>query len=329
MNKNIGKLPTYFKLEKIRNDKRVVVYMACVLIATVLWFLNALSKDYSTLVSYPVKYMNPPSHQFLANRPPTKLELKVEAHGFTLLRHKLSFSFSPIILNLNNITKDIQPQNGTYEIQSSILLHRIRSQVSNEITILEIHPDVIPIKLDSLKSKTVPVKANVEITFQPQFNLKEPVSMAPKKINITGPSSVIDTIVNLNTEKVVYKEVDRNVEKNVKILHPAKTEINPEKVLLKIDVEKYTEKEIRIPVLVRNKPDNVNIKLFPSEVKVTCLVGLSEFENLTADDFKAVVDFNNTNNDTKNLNVKIEQKSSFIQLVRFAPESVEYLIETN
>ena len=94
-------------------------------------------------------------------------------------------------------------------------------------------------------------------------------------------------------------------------------------------MEKYTEKEIKIPVVVINKPDNVNIKLFPSEVKVTCLVGLSEFEDLTANDFKAVVDFNNANGDTKNLNVKIEQKSSFIQLVRFTPESVEYLIETN
>ena len=329
MNKNISKLPTYFKLEKIRNDKRVVVYLVCVLIATILWFLNALSKDYSTLVSYPVKYMSPPSHQFLANQPPSKLELKVEAHGFTLLRYKLSLSFSPIVLNLNNITKDIQPQNGTYEIQSSGLLRRIRNQISNEITILEIHPDVILIKLDSLRSKTVPVKADVEIAFQPQFNLKDPISLTPNKINITGPSSILDTILSLSTEKVTYKAVEQNVEKNVRILHPLKTDINPEKILLKIDVEKYTEKEIKIPVLVRNKPDNVNIKLFPSEVKVTCLVGLSEFENLTANDFKAVVDFDNTNGDTKNLNVKIEQRSSFIQLVRFTPESVEYLIETN
>lgn len=329
MNKNISKIPQYFRIEKLRNDKRIVVYLVCVLIATALWFLNALSKDYSTTISYPVRYVNPPSHQFLANQPPSKLDLKVDAHGFTLLRYKLSLSFSPIVLNLGNITKNEVAQNGTYRIQTSGLMRRIKSQVSNEISIIEIQPEVISIVLDSLKTKMVPVKSNFNLEFMPQYNLQKPIQLSPRHVKITGPSATIDTIQSLRLEKLTLKELDQNMATNVKVLHPEKTEVDPEKVLVTIEIEKYTEKDIKVPILVKNKPEGVNVKLFPSEVKVTCLVGLSEFENVSSKDFSAVVDYNDVTNESRNLNVKIEQKSSFIQLVRYSPVNVEFLTETD
>ncbi len=329
MKKNINKLPEFFKIEKLRNDKRVVVFLICLLISTSLWFLNALSKDYSTTISYPVKYVNPPSKQFLSNHPPSKLELKIDAHGFTLLRYKLSLSFSPIILNLTNITKDLKAEDGIYRIPSSGLMRRIKSQVSNEITILEVQPEMLEIILDSLKTKTVPVRANVQVQFKPQFNLKNPVRVIPSEVKITGPSSVIDTINELSTRFEKFEELDAAVEKHVDILKPKNTTISPDKVNLKIEVEKFTEKELKIPIIIRNRPDSVNVKLFPSEVKVTCLVGLSEFEDVAVSDFSAVVDYADVDKNTQNLPVKIERKSSFIQLVRVSPEAVEYLIETN
>ncbi len=329
MNNRISKIPEYFKLDKLRNDKRIVVFLVCLLIATGLWFLNALSKEYSTTISYPVKYVNPPSKQFLANMPPSKLELKVDAHGFTLLRHKLSLSFSPIILNLTNITKNLAEQDGTYTIPSSSLLRRIRSQVSNEITILEISPEVIPIVLDSLKSKTVPVLADVDVSFKSQFNLKSPIWLDPAEVKITGPSAVIDTIQQLHTEAESFSELDETVEKYLDVIHPTKTSVSPDKVVITIEVEKYTEKVLRIPVLIRNKPDDVNIKLFPSEVKVSCQVGMSEFEDLTANDFSAYVDYDDVNTNSTTLHVSIERKSSYIQVVSTTPDAVEYLIETD
>ena len=329
MNKTIHKIPEYFKIEQLRNDKRIVVFLVCLAIATGLWFLNALSKDYSTTISYPVRYVNPPKRQFLANNPPSKLELKVDAHGFTLLRHKLSLSFSPIILNLSNITRDLSAENGTYSIPSSAVMKRISSQVSNEISILEIHPDIIPIVLDSLKEKTVPVHTDISLGFKPQYNLKNPVSLEPQEVSITGPSAIIDTIQSLSTEKHAFEELDESVKKYLDIVHPKKVSIEPKRVMLNVDVEKYTEKVLRVPVLVRNKPDNVTVKLFPSEINLTCLVGLSEFEDITASSFSAYVNYDEIQNNGSRLSVLVEKKSSYIQLIRTAPETVEYLTEMN
>lgn len=329
MNKYIEKITSYLKIEKLKNDKRVVVFLICMLIATVLWFLNALEKDYSTTISYPVRYVSPPNHQFLTNTPPEKLDLKVDAHGFTLLRHKLSFSYSPIILNLTNITRNLESNNGVYLVQGNTLIRRISGQISNEISLQQVNPDIIRIVLDSLKTKSVQVKADVYVDFKTQFNLKNPINVQPGKVMLTGPALIVDTVQFILTEKHTFKELDKTIDRTLKLKHPESTTLVPAEVHLQIEVEKYTEKQIRIPVQFINKPDDVRIKLFPSEITINCRVGLSEFDNITDTDFRAVIDYTTVNNNTSRLAVTIVDKPSFVEITRLTPESVEYLIETN
>jgi len=329
MKKRINEISGYLKVDKLRNDKRVVIFLVCLLIATVLWFLNALSKDYSTSIYYPVKYVDTPKNLFLANVPPKNLELKVQAHGFTLLRHKLNLSFSPIVLNVSNIIQNSLPDDDGYNINTDNLLGRISDQVSNEITITDIQPEFLLIKLDSLKTKNVEVKPAIELDFETQFNLKEPVLISPKEVEITGPAAILDTIVFLRTKPASFLKLDADVERNMDIIHPVNTAVKPEQVLLKISVEKFTEKEIMVPVKVLNMPDSTKIKLFPAEVQVSFLVGLSQFGEITSDDFDLVVDLNKTESATEKLSVEILSKPSFVQTVKIVPVSIEYLIEAN
>ncbi len=329
MNKSLKNISGFFKIEKLKNDKQIVVFLVCLLIASVLWFLNALSKDYSTTVSYPVKYVNPPKNQFLANNPPDKLELDVDAHGFTLLRHKLSLSFSPIILNLANITRNQKSNSGNYSIITRNLLSRISEQVSNEITITDIHPEILEIEFDSLKTKMVPVRLNVATEFKPQFNLKTPIHSDPAEVKVTGPSIVLDTLQFLNTKFRSFTKIDIDIEKTVELILPEKITAVPQKVDVKIEVEKFTEKELVIPVQVKNKPENTVVKLFPSEVKILFSVGLSEFDKIKTSDFEASVDFSTIQAGTENLQVTIDKKPALNQLIRYNPERVEFLVETN
>lgn len=329
MNKKINQISNFFRVEKLKNDKRIVVYLVCVLIATALWFLNALSKDYSTTISYPVKYVSAPKKQFLTNQPPARLDLKVNAHGFTLLRHKLNLSFSPIVLNISNITQDIAPAQNDYIVRTSSLIRKISDQISNEITVIAIQPDVLHFVLDSLKSKMVPVKPVVNYSFKPQYNLKYPVRIVPEMVQITGASEQIDTIEFIPTQTLTFNELDNDVSKPIDLLIPDNLSIKPSKVNLKIEVEKFTEKELNIQTQIKNKPENINIKLFPSQVKVTALVGLSEFEALIPSDFEFFVDYDTIKTAPKTLNIKTGQMPENVQILRITPKQVEYLIETN
>lgn len=328
MSKTFENIAGFFKIEKFKSDRRVVVFMICLFIATVLWFLNALSKDYSTEVSYPVKYLNAPKNQFLANKPPAKFELKVEGHGFTLLRHKLSLTFSPIVINLANITKDIENTAGVYNVNSKSLIRKISNQVSSEITITEIQPEFFQLVLDSLKSKTVPVELNIHLDFKPQFNLRSPLVAVPMEVEITGPSNLLDTIFSVKSKERTFSKIDTDFEQSVDLIAPNGINISPGSVQAKVMVEKFTEKELKIPIQIRNKPDNTDIKIFPSEIKVLFTIGLNEFDRIKPSDFDAFVDCDSIVSGAEYMQVTLDKKPFSNEPIKFSPERVEYLIET-
>jgi hypothetical protein len=316
-------------LKTTSNDKRIIVFTVCLIIATSLWFLDALSKDYSTTLSYPVKYVNPPKNLFLSNTPPSKLDLRVRAHGFTLLRHKVALSFSPILLDLTTISQGIDSTATLVQVTAENLIRRIGSQISNEISISDVLPRTITLQFDSLETRVVQVLPHVNLNFRPQFNLSGEISVAPDSITISGPAGLLDTIRILYTEPRTFNDLETSIVQSVRVYHPRRTDLSPERVTLHVPVEKFTEKKITLPVQVMNLPENIQIKLFPPQVTVSFMVGLSNYDNVTANDFSAVVDFSQAAPERETMEVLVESKTSYIQSIKASPASVEYLVETD
>ncbi len=327
MNKKPFEIKGLFNLKLLKADKRLITIIICLLIATALWFLNALSKSYITTLSYPVKYINPPANRFLANTPASKFDIKVEAYGFTLLRHKMAFTFSPLLLNLSGILKDSDEDKKEVTIPTESLIKQIESQISNEVTIADIRPQTITLILDRLKTKRVNIKPVVEIDLQPQFFLKDSIVLKPPAVEVSGPAAVIDTIGFLKTEKYSFNEVNTTIQQSVKVICPQNTSLSDDKVTIYIPVERYTEKEVRLQLQAKNIPEKSQVRLFPSEVKVTFLVNLSDYNNIDKDNFTAIVDLNDNEGET--LKVVLAHMPSDIKMVRVTPENVEYLIEAN
>jgi len=286
-----------------------------------------MGKNYITTIAYSIKYTNPPENLFLSNNPPKKFNLEVEAHGFTLLRHKLSFSVSPVVLNLTTIKNNAEPGNNMLSVQTSSLMRSISSQISNEISIIEIEPNLITLVYDSLEMKKVPLIADLKLNFKPQFFLKAGLILTPDSVLLSGPSSVIDTILSLKTRFQNFDELDSPISKMMSVVHPGKTKIEPEKVRLEIPVERFTEKKMDIPLTVKNKPKEGKIKIFPSEVVISFLVGLSDYEKITPTDFQIYAVYDSLQN-SENLEVIVGDKPDYIQQLRISPPNVEYLIET-
>ena len=328
MIKNFSEISGDFEIEKLRNNKRVAVFLICLFISTVLWFMNALSKDYTTTVSYPVKFIHLPENQFLSGGAPADFTLTVRGKGFALLQHKI-LAYSPVEIDISQIILNAEKSSGTYKITSRNLLGTLSTQVSSDITISEIKPEMLEIVLDSLSTKTVPVEIDLNVDFVSQMHLKNKVSTNPDKVEITGPSIVLDNISAVKTKVNISNKLNTSIQQEIDLIHPEKTTIVPEKVTISIEVEKYTEKELKVPVEIFNKPADVQLKLFPSEIKLYCSVGLSRFDSVKAADFGIAVDYNSIINDVNSLGLTIFKQPELVQNIKLNPEKVEFLIETN
>ena len=128
----IGKILSYFGASHELHIKRnVVTYGICVIIATVLWFLNALNKEYTTEITYPIKYTDFPKGKLFVSEPPKEMTLAIKAHGFALLRYSISTSFLPIVLNVNSLLD--KKDQLEYTVNTSEIKDRISAQLNTDI----------------------------------------------------------------------------------------------------------------------------------------------------------------------------------------------------
>ena len=155
---------------KFKLDRRVLVFLFFLVLSTMFWFLNELSKDTTTLITYPVKYNNIPGNKVLVKELPGEFNLLVKAPGFSLLKHKMAGRLTPIVFDISHYSYNIF-SDGTaskFFILTSRSLARINQQFGSDFKVLDISPDTLVFEFDERIQKKVPVKIHTDVEFGQQ-----------------------------------------------------------------------------------------------------------------------------------------------------------------
>jgi hypothetical protein len=323
---NIKKLLRNFNLKE---NNRPLIFLVCLMIATVLWLVNAMEKKYETTVSMPFQFTNFPQNKVLVNPPPKKLNVKLRAYGFTLLRHKFGLSLTPIILDVKLFpenSKDKNQSSNSY-ILTDKYISQISSQVSPEISIIDISPDTLFFQFDKLSEKRIKVTANLNISFQNQYFFSDSIRLSPSQIIIRGPSSIVDTITQIMTVDQKFSDLKSDVRQNISLQKIAQVEYSTYKINVEIPVSQYTEYSNKLALVKFHVPDSINLITFPGKIDIKCLVALNQFKNISPSSFIVGVDFNDVSNNSNYLPVKVFNQPGNILSLKFQPTTVEYIIK--
>ncbi len=316
--------------KKVKIDQRLLIFLFFLALSTLFWFLNALNKEYATKISYPVEYANFPKNKVLVGEAPEDFILKVRAYGFSIIQHKLDPVRKPIIIDVSELSSTNEEVSDTskYFLSTKQNLDRIADQVNSEFKVLEIEPDSIFFQYDDIVYKEVPVKPELDLQFADQFVQNGPVMIIPDSVEVAGPNLIIDTISAIYTKKQTYTGLKETVYDKIDLTEIKGIILSTEKVSISIPVERYTEATIKVPIYVRNLPQNSILKMFPDKVNISYLVTISQYEKISPDDFLAVVDFEDVNkNKAEKLKVQVVKAPENIISYRYHPRDVEYIIE--
>ncbi len=303
--------------------------MICVGIASTFWVLNALEKEYTVELTFPVRYTNMPDNKMLVNDPPKQFVLDVRSFGFTLLRYKLSMAFSPLVFNVGEIAGEMITNQSQlrYGIPSKQYQKNMADQISNELNITDIQPDTVYFQFDEIITQKKKVVANVNFRLKKQHYLYDEITVIPDSVEVHGPKTILDTLSGVKTVLQNFKELDQLVQRTTALQEIKILRFNPKRVTIQVPVEEYTEKQLSIPIAIDSIPDNLKINLFPAEVKVSFMIGLSLFSEIDSSDFKASVSYTDILNKLDYLPVKLEKIPPHLKSVNFLPMKIEYLIE--
>ncbi|WP_428742313.1 hypothetical protein [Tenacibaculum sp.] len=285
------------------------------------WLLINLSKEYNTEVEYDVEYTQLSLQKTLISTPLKKITLVLKSSGYNLFAANLAHK--PIQLDLNRAAKK---KGNDYFFLSKNLLPEIQSQLKSGIQLLRVKQDSIPLKIGTLSSKKIPLKADLNITFQLGYDFSKPINIVPDSIVVSGDESYLDSLDFLNLEKVVLENLSENTNITAPVIFPKDVHLKTdnESVKIQISVDKFTEGEIEVPVFVKNAPKGINI--FPKKVKIIYKVGLKNFNEITPDLFKVECDYlQSVNNEVNYLTPKLKSFPDLATLIRVVPDKIDFL----
>ncbi len=316
-------------LFSIQSKQKIIVYLICLGLSVFLWFLNSLEKKYTDRILVPVQYVNIPKNKQFSRPLPKELEMTVDATGFTILQYKVGLIFSPLLLDVGELTHNYLNNKYISRYEVSTINHKesIARQISNDMQIISIYPDSLYFDVSPMSDRKIKVRPRVRLSFFKEFASRQSPFTSPDSIWVHGPQNVLDTLKSIQTKEYEFKEISHNLLRELKLDLPSGLTSKVKKVLLNVPVEQYTEAAFEIPVNILNAPDSLTIKLFPAKVKVSCRIGLGEYANINKNNFKAFVYYNSKLLALTKLPVQLGRYPESVLSVDYYPKEVEYVIE--
>ena len=324
-NKTKRKSKDILKFLGFRTRKNFFIFLVFVLVSSVFWFLIALSKEYTTIIDYPVKFTSLPKDRILVQEVPDNLQLQITGNGFDLLKYEFSGFIFPYIVDYSKISN--HNHSNHFQLQTTTLLNQFRRKFPSNVTVQDIFPKTLIFTFSSMVEKKLPVEADILYRLAKQYVVHDKVLISPNFVIAKGPKAIIDTMKVAKTEQYDLKILDKPIKKMLSLENINMVSFSTNKVFLFLNVQQYTESVIDIPIVIENMPDSLSIKFIPDKISVKYKSTLDHFNEILPEQFKAIANFSSIalSKDTK-MPVFLEETPKKAFDISFSPKKVSFLL---
>lgn len=308
-----------------RNNRKTRIFLFFLFLTSIIWFIVALSKPYTSSTKVSVVYTNLPSSKLLLNQPVKEIDILLNATGFNLIKYKINQPKIQLsLLNCKN--------NGThYYLLPNNQIGQIKQKLNGSTTILKFLNDTIFVNLGNNIAKKVPVNAKLKVNFKIGYNFIKQLKISPDSVLISGPKNSLDSIQEIVTNNLELSEVYENIQEQLQLKKPKNKNIKMAAYYVTAtgEVDKFTEGKLKVPVQIINTPSQVKVIPFPKEIEVVYQAGITNFNKITSNSFSIVFDYEQYKNDTlvRYLSPLIAYKSELISTLKINPSQIEFLIQ--
>lgn len=301
----------------------MVTFLVCVGIASLLWVVRALNRNYKYSLHIPVKFENLPANKIIVGDLPEKLDVEIKTSGLKLLFISSKKFNVPLSIDFFSLKNNYKSQ--AYSIGVNNL--NLKTILNFDVDVLKIKPDTLFFSSDKGKTKIVPLKANLSVQCVDGYDVVSKPVLNPSYITISGDSADISKIDTIYTQRLHLKDIHENYASPVRLIKPSSNiSFNLKNAHLSFEVDKMTEAKIKIPITVTNMSSKQKIKLIPDYVNVTYLVSMRNYDQVSEQVFNAHVDFKYIQKKDKKIKVQLSSFPSEVKIKNISPAYVSYLI---
>lgn len=312
-----------------RDKKQWSVFLLCLTISTLLWTLLKFSEEKEEDVEVQIEFINYPGNQILVGKKIKSFPVKIKAQGFELLSQSFGFSEPTVKIDLTKVRVLKQGDINLYYWLPKLNGQAILSSFTAEIKSVAYPLDTVKMFFSEKIEKELVAKFNFKVkNLTEHYNIGNSLE-SPQFVKVIGAQSILKNLDTIFTEEVVFDrlESDLNADYPLKKVFGIDT-LFTDSIEVFLGVESIERFKFEVPIEIRNKPDSLDVKLFPSEVKINFTCGMKEFVNYTPNSFKPYVDFKDFNPSFKKMTIKLDNPPQQVKDISIEPFNVEYLLRS-
>lgn len=321
-----GTLSKFWRaLVRFSKGRDLPVFVLCFVLAFFFWWSRTMSGTYEYDLQYEVRLTGVPSDIRLASDVTSPLKVSVSGKGSALWKEKIRRGK---ILEVDARSFHASASAGRAVLASVLLKDTISSMLPASVIVRETFPDTLSYNFFVEKIVKVPVRFGGTFQRTAQFR-PETVIFNPDSVIVGVPQNESAAFSQVLTEAGDFVIESGTTTLQLNLQCPENAVLYTDKVTVTVQAAQYTEKTLDVPVQGIGFPEGTLLKTFPSKVKLTFLVRISDFDRIGPDDFLVAADYSalgQVGNDRAEL--RLLQQPAGVENVRMVPQVVEYITET-
>ena len=309
--------------EVSKRKRPFLTFLVFLAVSTALWLLIKLSENYNTQTTFRVQIEAAPADKLVSSGDQTS-KMSLDIDGFHTLRCRMIRDANRYVtISLDEVPYRLE--SGTvYSFSTQYVAEKVADRLGINASDITMNDDKVYFNMYDLASKEVPVVLQSDIKVQQQYGLYGIPTISPASVTIFGSPQVIDSIKEVKTMLLSQIDVNQSFSTAVPLdLLDGQIQSDTKEVQVEVQVEKFTEKDVEVPIKVE---DSLTLRFFPEMMSVKCLVAMRDYASITSESFSIAIDKNQLKAMKPLLDVRLASWPNTVQILSTSPDKVEYLI---
>lgn len=300
------------------SGERILRIAVSLLLAALLWTTVKLSQPYRASIWIPVRYTGIPSNLQLTEVPPARLEVQVMGLGHQLLVPSVRSMGDTLVLDVGQYLEAGRVLSRTWRPD-------LQRYLSDALTIEAVLPDTLSLRYADKVNKRVPIVSRIQLSPSDGYRFTRPVRLVPDSVTLQGSRSELLQVTEWPTEAVALEGLRESSRLQVALASSPTVYLDPPLVEVELPLERFSEKVLRLPVVVRGSTGGMRLRLLPAQVELHCLVPVSRYTEVTPDDFELMVDISTLDTASHRAFPQVVRHPGFVQGIRLSPPAVRFV----
>jgi hypothetical protein len=286
--------------------------------ATVFWFFNALNKNYSANITFPLDFEYNEDAYVPVKPLPTSLRLNVSGLGWDLFRKSSGLKVPKLVIPLEHPTE-------TQKIVGSMLPAHLATQLE-DIQINFVLTDTLRIELDERVRKRFKITIDsIRRYLHPDYGLFGELKLSKDSVWLEGPKKVVNKLPDVLTLALPRRNISKDFTEEIEIVFENNESVkrNPPLIEVSFELEKLIQVNDHVELDVVHASPKARAAFNGKEINFTYRLPGSVIKKFSADSIRATIDLRGFKKGTYKLVPLIEGLPNQAFLVKVDTISVD------